>query len=236
LVFDQSIGVVVGLAAEARIARRLGWPVAISGGTANGAQAAASHLIDEGVGALVSFGLAGGLDPALRPGTIIVPSQVILDGVSYSADRELMYRLGGPTPHVSFAAEQIAASAAIKGRLYETTGAAALDLESGAVARAASMRRLPFAVLRAICDPAERCLPSAALDALDARGVVAIWRVLLSLAAHPSQVPLLFRLAVDAAAARRSLARRVMQLARSPPGPRSLPGRDPCPDQARPVE
>jgi adenosylhomocysteine nucleosidase len=193
-------------------------------------------LVDAGAGALVSFGLAGALDPALRPGTIIVPSQVIFDGVSYSAHPDLMHRLGGPTPHVSFAADHIAATATIKRRLYQTTGAAALDLESGAVVRAASMRRLPFAVLRAICDPAERSLPSAALAALDVRGVVAIWRVLLSLAAHPSQVPLLWRLAVDAAGARRALIRRVTELARSPPALRSLPGRDPCQDQARPVE
>jgi adenosylhomocysteine nucleosidase len=226
----------VGLAAEARIARRLGWPVAIGGGTANGAQVAASHLIDAGVGALVSFGLAGALDPALRPGTIIVPSQVIFDGVSYSAHPELMHRLGGPTPHVSLAADHIAASAAIKHRLHQTTSAAALDIESGAVIRAASMRQLPFAVLRAICDPAERCLPSAALSALNVHGAIAAWRVLLSLAAHPSQVPLLCHLAVDAAGARRALIRRVTELARSPPALRSLPGRDPCQDQARPVE
>ena len=34
----RRVGVVVGLAAEARIARRLGWPVAVGGGTAAGAE------------------------------------------------------------------------------------------------------------------------------------------------------------------------------------------------------
>ena len=68
-----SVGIVVGLAAEARIARRLGWKVAIGGGAAAGAEAAARRLIDEGSDALVSFGLAGALDPALRPGALIVP-------------------------------------------------------------------------------------------------------------------------------------------------------------------
>jgi adenosylhomocysteine nucleosidase len=107
------------------------------------------------------------------------------------------------------------ASAAIKRKLFDTTGAAALDLESGAVAHAASVRRLPFAVLRAICDPAERCLPSAALGALDAQGAIAVWRVLVSLAADPRQLPPMLRLAADAAAARRSLLRRVKQLAQA---------------------
>jgi len=218
LVFDQSIGVVVGLAAEARIARPLGWHIAIGGGTATGAEAAAGHLIEIGVRALVSFGLAGGLDPTLRPGTIIVPSHVIFNNVSYAADAELMRRLGGQTPHALFAAEDVAASATSKGRLYETTGAAALDLESGAVARAASARELPFAVLRVICDPAHRCLPSAALAALDAQGTIAAWRVLAQLAAHPDQLPLLLRLAADAFVARRRLTRRVKEVAQVPAG------------------
>jgi adenosylhomocysteine nucleosidase len=215
LVFDRSTGVVVGLAAEARIARLLGWRVAIGGGTARGAEAAAAHLIAAGARALVSFGLAGGLDPALRPGAVIVPTRVIRDDVSFIADKELVERLGGATPHVSLTTPQVVASAAVKRQLYETTGAAALDLESGAVAHAASVRRLPFAVLRAICDPAERCLPSAALGALDAQGAIAVWRVLVSLAADPRQLPPMLRLAADAAAARRSLLRRVKQLAQA---------------------
>ena len=206
---------VVGLAAEARIARPLGCRVAISGGTAKGAEAAAGKLIEAGVRALVSFGLAGGLDPALGPGTIVVPTSVIRNEQSYYADPKLMQRLGGPTQHVSFATDHAVAKPAIKRQLYETTGAAALDLESGAVAFTASVRGLPFAVLRAICDPAERYLPDAALGALDPQGAIVVWRVLVSLAADPRQLPLVFRLAADAAAARRSLRARIKELAQS---------------------
>src|SRR4029077_9505952 len=54
LASDPSVGVVVGLAAEARIAGRLGWLVAVGGGTAAGAKTAARSLADAGVGALVS--------------------------------------------------------------------------------------------------------------------------------------------------------------------------------------
>jgi adenosylhomocysteine nucleosidase len=75
---------------------------------------------------------------------------------------------------------------------------------------------LPFAVLRVVCDPAHRCLPSAALGALDAQGVIAAWRVLVQLAVHPDQLPLLFRLATDAFVARRRLTRRVKELAQVP--------------------
>jgi hypothetical protein len=59
--------IVVGLKAEALLARRLGVPVMIGGGTAAGAEMAARRAVAEGATALVSFGLAGGLDPSLRP-------------------------------------------------------------------------------------------------------------------------------------------------------------------------
>lgn len=211
---DCTIGVVVGLAAEARIARRLGWKVAIGGGTPRGAEAAAQRLIAEGAGGLVSFGLAGGLDPQLRPGSLIVPSVVVACGIRYVADAELMHRLGGATAHVLLGADTVVASATRKRCLRNATAAAAVDLESGAVARVAAAHAKPFAALRAICDPAERALPSAALAALDASGGIGAWRVLTELARHPRQIRALLALAADAAAARRALVSRVRQLTR----------------------
>ncbi len=198
--------------AEARIARRLGCPVAIGGGTALGAEAAVQRLISEGVRGLISFGLAGGLDPALRPGTLLVPSEVIVSGVKYPSDAELMVRLGGATPHLLLADEAVAASPEDKRRLHRATAAAALDVESGVVARIATAHHMPFAVLRAICDPAERALPSAATAALDAQGRIDLRRILSVLARHPDQLVALFALAADAARARRALVSRVRRL------------------------
>ncbi len=94
--------------------------------------------------------------------------------------------LGGATPHLVLGADAIVASVEEKRRLRQRTGAAAVDLESGAVARVAAMHSMPFAVLRAICDPAESALPPAALvRARHARRHRA-WRVLGSIAAHPT--------------------------------------------------
>ena len=205
----MSIIIVVGLRAEARLARRLGVPVVVGGGTAAGAEAVARQAVAQGATALVSFGLAGGLDPDLRPGAIVVPAAVLSDGVQRAADPALMERLGGETPHRLLAVETIAADAAVKRRLWQSTGAAALDLESGAVARIASAHGLPFAVLRAICDPAERDLPPAAVVALDGRGAIGLARVAGSVIARPGQIFALLRLAADAVAARRALARRM---------------------------
>jgi adenosylhomocysteine nucleosidase len=224
LAFERSVGIVVGLAAEARIARRLGCAVAIGGGTAAGAEAAARRLIEGGASALVSFGLAGGLDPALRAGTLIVPSAVLADGAHYATDPRLSHCLGGQTGHVILGADSVAAGVEHKRTLWRESGAAAIDLESGAVARIAASRCVKFAVLRAICDPAERALPPAALAALDAEGTIAVRRVLATLFAQPGQLSALIRLAADAAAARRALLTRVRLLAQaSPPLPAATP-------------
>jgi adenosylhomocysteine nucleosidase len=200
-----TLAVVVGLAAEARIARRLGLPVAISGGTASGAEAAARRLVLSGATELISFGLAGGLDPALRAGALLVPSAVLVDGRSVPTDAALSQRLSDGVGGLLLGATDVVAGAAAKRALFAATGAAAVDLESGAVARIATEHGLPFAVLRAICDPAERNLPPAALIALDRHGAIGLARVLGSVLAHPAQVPGLLALAADAAAARRAL-------------------------------
>jgi len=99
----------------------------------------------------------------------------------------------------------VIADAEIKRRLFESTGAVAIDLESGAVARVAARHRLPFAVLRAICDPAERTLPPAALGALSHDGAIRGLRVLSSVILHPWQLRSLIMLGRDAATARGAL-------------------------------
>ena len=208
MAFDR-IGAVVGLTAEARIARRLFGAVAVGGGTPAGAEAAARRLIGQGVSGLVSFGLAGGLDPLLRPGAVIVPDAVMTKGQQLDTDPDLNARLGGATPHALFGGEGIAATATAKQHLFVATGCAAIDLESGAVALVAQAHGLPFSVLRAICDPAERDLPPAALCALSDAGAIGLLRVIGSILAHPGQLPALMGLGRDAQAARRALMARV---------------------------
>jgi adenosylhomocysteine nucleosidase len=164
-------------------------------------------LIGQGVQALISFGLAGGLDPALRPGTVIIPSTVLSAGDRFQADATLARRFGGLTPHTLLAGSAVAVDTVSKRQLHTTTHADAIDLESGAVARIAVTRGLPFLVVRAICDPADRTLPPAALAALDPQGGIVFAGVLRSILARPGQIPALLALARDAATARRALIR-----------------------------
>ena len=195
------------MTAEARIAANFGYPVEAGGGTPAGAAAAATRLIDAGATALISFGLAGGLDPALRPGLVIVPRAVLSDGVTSRANPSLAQSFGGLTAHTILGGRDVAADAAAKRRLYAATQAHAIDLESGAVAAMATAQGLPFIVIRAICDPAERDLPPAALIALGPHGTIRPWRVVRSAFAHPGQIAGLLALARDARLARRGLLR-----------------------------
>jgi hypothetical protein len=89
----MNLGIVTGLAAEARLARPLGLALA-GGGQPDGAEAAAEWLVEQRVDALVSFGLAGGLDPALRPGDVVVPATVRDDNYVYATDPRVSARFG----------------------------------------------------------------------------------------------------------------------------------------------
>jgi adenosylhomocysteine nucleosidase len=180
--------------------------VMAGGGLPSGAREAAEALAGQGVGALMSFGLAGGLDPALAAGMLVVPRRVVSAAGVWSTDPALTGACGGSTAESIFAGRNIVPTAAEKAALHRLTGAAAIDLESGEVAAAAARHDLPFVVVRAICDPADRDLPPAALAALNSAGAIGLGRVLASLLRAPWQLPLLLALARDAAAARRTLA------------------------------
>ena len=179
---------------------------------------AAETLIPH-VSALVSFGLAGGLDPGLQPGTLLVPPVVLADDGRWQTDSALAARLGGFTSGALFGDGMILETAMAKAALRARTGAVAVDLESAAVARAAARHGLPFAVLRAVCDPAGRGLPRAAVIALDSKGRIGTLRVAAAILARPGDIPALIALGRDAARARRALVTRVREIGRLEPGP-----------------
>jgi adenosylhomocysteine nucleosidase len=205
-------GIVTGLTAEATIARRLGVPVQAGGGTPWGAEQAAERLVANGATALISFGLAGGLDADFRAGDVIVPIAVVEAGRIRPTNAALSEQLGGWSGGMLHAGSEIAVSAEDKAALARTTLCGSIDLESGAVARVAERHGIPFAVLRAICDPAVRDLPPAALAALNEKGAIAAGRVALSILRNPLQIPGLIVLGRDAGRARQALIRRVDQI------------------------
>jgi adenosylhomocysteine nucleosidase len=157
---------------------------------------------------LISFGLAGGLSPELRPGDVVVPAAVLENGVRFGCDPALTAALGGGAG-VMLAAEAIIGRAADKAALFAASQAAAVDLESGAVARVAAAAGLPFAVLRAVADSAAQNLPPAAMIGLTADGRIDFAAIAASLLRLPGQVPGLIAVGRNAKQARAALVKQV---------------------------
>ncbi len=210
------VGVLTGLAAEARLLRGLFSdgrtdPVVVrTGADPLRARDEAERLVASGVIALVSFGLAGGLDPRLRAGDLILADTVILpDGRSVTADPDWVRlaheRLGRPGAKTFIGpvagADQLLATVGEKRRLSEASGALAGDMESAAVASVAEAAGLPFLVVRAVSDCAARTLPSAARVPLRPDGGLSLGAIAQSLCTRPGEWPAVARLALDTRAA-----------------------------------
>ena len=207
-------GCIVGMRREARLLDRLSRDLVVGCAAADPARARllARRLIDQGVAGLVSFGLAGGLDPALPPGTVLLPPVVVLpDGRALRSDPGWRQRAAARLPEARSLAlagsDRALVAAADKAALRDASGAAAVDMESHAVAEEAVAAGLPFLVIRAIADPDGRALPAAALAALSDDGSARPWPVLLALLRRPDQLPGVIRLIGDSAAGFSALGR-----------------------------
>jgi adenosylhomocysteine nucleosidase len=189
-----------GLAAEARVARAAGFQVIVGAGdlrrTTMLVEAAARQAK-----CLISFGIAGGLAPHLRPGDVILSAEVIGEDCRWRADERFLGQVGdlarliGAAEGPVLGARDIIATEDDKARAWRDTGALAVDLESAIVARAAVAAGIPFLVLRTIADAAHRELPSAALIPLSEGGTPVFARVLGEVLRQPRQIGALFELA-----------------------------------------
>lgn len=196
-----------------------------SGVGAERARDAACRLVNRNIVGLVSWGMAGGLDPNLRAGDLIIPTEVrSLQGQTWQCDEQWRSRLLqhiGNNVH-THSGTQIVTDAVVttpgdKASLAQT-GAFAVDMESAALAGVAEEANLPFIVLRSICDPANFTFPRKARVTLDATGRFKPGMLLRSLR-HPIDLLRLLSLQRGLRAAERTL-RDVARLA----GPRlSLP-------------
>ena len=164
-----------------------------------------------GVSGIISFGIAGGLAPHVRPGDIVVGTEVITASTRYACCSAWTASLLEALPRARrapiFGAITPALTVLEKEALWHATGAAAVDMESRDAAEVARHYRLPFAVLRVILDPAHQAVPGSALVGAGRDGKTDIIAVLTSLARRPREIPSLVRLAGDAYKANRSLLR-----------------------------
>lgn len=179
------------------------------------ASAGARALIEAGATALASWGMAGGLDPALVAGDILLPAEVMTpERVVLGTDRGWRERLGAAITTLApvrsgrlVTTRQAVGSVREKSELFSSLGASAVDMESAPIAEAAQQRGLPFICVRVIVDSASDALPRAVTVAADREGHLHIWRLIGALARAPQELGPLLRLAQRYRAANRSLAR-----------------------------
>jgi adenosylhomocysteine nucleosidase len=206
-------GFQTGLASEAKIARTVSKLVACSAAVPARAREQSAELIARGADCLVSFGIAGGLDPALKTGDLVIATGVRLAGQHWQASPGLFPQLAGlGRAGDVLSSPTIAATPAEKARLWQNTGCVAVDQESDAVAAAATNAGIPFLVLRAICDTAQMTLPPAALLPLRPNGTPDFRRLLPHIARHPREIPSLMTLGTTNAAAHTALQRLASRL------------------------
>ena len=193
--------IVCGLRAEARLLAPL--PCLAAGG--DGARLRALLDAAPRPAAVLSFGLCGGLDPALEPGALLVATAVPGHGAPDAGWTAALAEATGARPDVLAHSPVAVTAPAAKAALRAATGAAAVDMESGLAADAAAAWGVPFAALRAVGDPAGAAVPAAAALGLNPDGTTAPLRVALALLRAPGELPALLRVGRDSARAMRRL-------------------------------
>jgi adenosylhomocysteine nucleosidase len=185
--------IVTGLAQEARIAAGPGMTVICSSSDPRQLRALLTVFDPSTIRGVISFGVAGGLDPTLKSGDVVVATEVLsgdtrwlaglalndelLTSVAWGRRRVIRGGLAG--------VEQVVAARASKAALRSETGAAAVDMESHIAAAYAAEAGLPFAALRVIADPASSALPELALAAIKPNGDIDLGRILRDVARNP---------------------------------------------------
>jgi adenosylhomocysteine nucleosidase len=222
----MTIIVATGMRAEAALLPP-GVRVVVSGGD----PARLRRMLDgaaEGATAVLSFGIAGGLDTALECGALVVATRVRAPGGAWPADTvwsSALVRASGARYGVVAGASAVVSAPDAKRSLRLMTDALVVDMESAVAAAFAVSRGLPFAVLRAVADTAEEVLPRAAAVGLTRTGHPAPGRVAMALLRRPGELPALVQVAKRSRTALEALARAARDLPR-PGGGAPLPAND----------
>jgi len=194
--------------ARVRLDGRELWLTRTGMGPAN-AEAAARRLLEGGpIAAALALGVAAGLSPQLRTGDLIVGDRVLFHQrkgrapESFPCDPRLKesalaaLRRSGDRYHVGpiVTVEQVVRAPEEKRRLAAESGAMAVDMESAAIASAASAHAIPFLAIRGILDPVDEDLSIAFDQFLDGRGEPRPLPLIKYLIAHPRAIPRLVEL------------------------------------------
>lgn len=153
--------------------------------------------------AVLSTGFCGALDPALRAGDIFAAERIIdAAGEEYAAMPPAAHRKTARGALLSL--DRVAVSAREKAEL-RTRGAAAVEMEAGAVAEAARRQGIPFYCIRVVSDDAHGDLPVDFNRFRKGDGSIDTPRVVRNAVLKPWIWPRMIRMAFDGARASRNL-------------------------------
>lgn len=168
------------------------------------------------------LGVCGALQRDLKPGDLVLSNATWLCSLADAPPQRMPHPLPDPTiAHLRHLAHRqqrqlVIGPVLTSDRLLTTvqakraaavSGALAVEMEAGPLARWANSRGVPFLHLRVVLDPLDGALPHVS----DGEGELD----LAALLAHPAQWPTLWRLLGYARAARRTLALSIAALARA---------------------
>ncbi len=184
-------------------------------GDASTLRAKLAELADLRPSLVMSWGVCGGLDSRLRPGDLVVGAEVVSgegsirtdQAVTSALERRLIDAGARVVVERLAAADAPVLTVGAKAELRRATGGAAVDMESLLAGRFALERGAPFAILRAVADPADRDLPPLVVKAVNSDGRVNIVAVIGELFRFPGQFSGLLAAARDSKAAFRALKR-----------------------------
>jgi adenosylhomocysteine nucleosidase len=157
---------------------------------------------------ICSAGFAGALDPKLKVGNLLEPRQVINFADSSRIESEQLATASSGKILITF---NTVATSAQKRILRESYSADAVDMEAAAVARAAEVRGIPFAVIKVISDEVDFIFPSTERF-VDLSGQFRETQFALYAALRPWLWSRLIQLAHNSSRASRALCARLEQL------------------------
>jgi adenosylhomocysteine nucleosidase len=158
----------------------------------------------ERVAGIVLAGFAGGLDPALKVGDVVV------EGITAEAAESLSLR--NAALHT---VSELTCTAEQKATLRRATGAAAVEMEGAVVREFARVVGVRFVQVRAISDVTDEGVDARLLRGIDCFGRVKVRAMTGMILRHPAVLRGLLQLGANARVAGRQLADAVVRLVES---------------------